>query len=86
MTVNQFRMAFEIAAACGVRLRITRITDLAGILGAGFAYRSLARSLVSAIPIVGWAIKGGVGYLGTQTTGHALALRYCGSASANSRP
>ena len=86
MTVNQFRMAFEIAAACGVRLRITRITDLAGILGAGFAYRSLARSLVSAIPIVGWAIKGGVGYLGTQTTGHALALRYCGSAGANSRP
>lgn len=86
MTVNQFRMAFEIAAACGVRLRIKRIADLVGILGAGFAYRFLARSLVGAIPVVGWAIRGSVGYLGTQTTGHALALRYHRSVGANRRP
>lgn len=76
MTMNQAKLAVQIAAACGVELRLEGLADLAGVLGAGFAYRALARQLVGAIPGVGWALKGTVGYLGTQATGTALALRY----------
>ncbi|WP_058270306.1 hypothetical protein [Olsenella massiliensis] len=75
MTLNQAKMALEIAAACGEELRIASVADLAGVLGAGFAYRALARALVGAIPGIGRAVKGGVGYLGTQATGRAVARR-----------
>ena len=76
MTMNQAKLAVQIAAATGVELRIESLADLAGVLGAGFVYRAVASQVAGAIPGVGWAVKGAIGYLGTQATGNALALRY----------
>ena len=76
MTVNQARLALNIAAAYGQPIALDRVSDLGAVLGAGFLYRYVARTLVGMVPGIGWALKGGVGYAGTFATGKALALRY----------
>jgi uncharacterized protein (DUF697 family) len=76
MTVNQAKLAMDIAAAYGRPLSVDRLADLGGVLGAGFLYRYIARTLVGLVPGVGWALKGAMGFAGTFATGRALALRF----------
>ena len=76
MTANQMKLALDIAAAHGEQLTPARITELAGVVGAGFAYRWLARTLISAVPVAGVALKAGMGYAGTMATGRALTARF----------
>ncbi len=75
MTASQAKLVLDIAAACGRPLRLERVADLAGVLGAGFLYRAIARALVGLVPGVGWALKAGVGYAGTVATARAMELR-----------
>lgn len=75
MCANQTRLALDMAAAFGRPLCVERLAELGAVLGAGFVYRQLARTLVGLAPVLGWAIKGGIGYFGTVTTGGALAAR-----------
>ena len=75
MTASQAKLALDIAAACGRPLRLERVADLAGVLGAGFLYRAIARALVGLVPGMGWALKAGVGYAGTVATARAMELR-----------
>ena len=49
---------------------------MAGVVGAGFAYRALARTLLGLIPGVGWALRAGMGYAGTVATGNAIKARF----------
>lgn len=76
MTVRQAQLALDIAAAQGKELKLERAADLCGVLGAAFVYRSVARTLVGLVPGIGWMLKGGVAYVGTQATGRALAARF----------
>lgn len=75
MTLNQAKMVLQIAAAYGEPLGFSRLKELAVVVGGGFACRTAARELVSLMPAIGWAIKGGVGYSGTLAMGYA-ALEY----------
>lgn len=75
MTANQAKMVLQIAAAYGHPLGTDRIKELAGVLVGGFAFRGVARQLAGLVPALGWAVKGGMGYLGTQAIGHA-AIEY----------
>lgn len=76
MTANQAKLALDIAAAYGKGLTLSRIPEVAGVIGAGFAYRALARALVGLIPGVGWALRAGLGYAGTVATGNAVKARF----------
>lgn len=76
MTANQAKLALDIAAAYGKGLTLSRAPEIAGVIGAGFAYRALARSLVGLIPGVGWALRAGLGYAGTVATGNAVKARF----------
>ena len=76
MTANQAKLALDIAAAYGQSIDVSRAAELVGVLGAGFAYRAAARSLVGLVPGLGWAVKAGMGYAGTVSTGHALKARF----------
>lgn len=76
MCANQAMLALDIAAAYGRGLEPARAAELAGVLGAGFVWRSLARSLVGLVPGLGFALKAGVGYGGTIALGSALRLRF----------
>jgi uncharacterized protein (DUF697 family) len=44
-------------------------------VGAGFAFRTVARELLDVVPFAGWAVKGAVAYTGTRAVGEA-AERY----------
>ncbi|MDP2300109.1 MAG: DUF697 domain-containing protein, partial [Actinomycetota bacterium] len=65
MTANQAKMLLQIAAAYGEPLGVDRIKELAAIVGGGFALRTVARQLLVVVPVLGWAVKGGIGYTGT---------------------
>lgn len=75
MTANQAKMVLQIAAAYGHPLSSDRVKELAGVIAGGFVFRGISRQLASAVPVLGWAVKGTMGYVGTQAIGRA-AIEY----------
>lgn len=75
LTLNEIRLVTRIALAHGAELDGSRVPELLGVVGAGFGFRAIARELLDAIPVAGWAVKAGVAYGGTRAIGEA-AVRY----------
>lgn len=75
LTRNQLRLVMRIAAAHDVEIGQQQLPEVAATLGAGFAFRALAREALDAIPFAGWALKGAFAYAGTRALGEA-AVRY----------
>jgi uncharacterized protein (DUF697 family) len=75
LTINQARLVLRIALAYGQQVDNQRLTELLGVVGAGFGFRAVARELLDVVPVAGWAVKGGVAYSGTRAIGEA-AVRY----------
>lgn len=75
MTVNQAKMILQIAAAYGEPMTVERAKEMVGVVGGAFVLRSVARSLVKVVPVIGWAIRAAVGYAGTAAMGRA-AIEY----------
>lgn len=75
MTANQAKMLLQIAAAYGEPLGKERIKELLAVVGGGYLMRAVARQALTLVPVLGWAIKGGVGYTGTLAMGKA-AVQY----------
>jgi uncharacterized protein (DUF697 family) len=71
LTLNQLRLVGRIASAYGFDPRSEGVGELASVVGAGFGFRTLARALLGAVPIAGWAIRAGVAYGGTRAVGEA---------------
>jgi len=69
MTANQAKMLLQIAAVYGQPLGVDRVKELAGVVGGGFLLRAVARQALVAVPVLGWAVKGGIGYTGTYAMG-----------------
>jgi len=74
LTVNQARMAFQIAAACGKPVGLGPQKGAMLTIAAGaFGWRALARELVGHIPLGGGLIpKGAIAYAGTYLAGKGL--------------
>jgi hypothetical protein len=74
LTVNQVRMAFQIAAACGKEVGLGKQKGAMLTIAAGaFGWRALARELVGHIPLGGGLIpKGAIAYAGTYLAGKGL--------------
>ena len=75
LTLNQIRLVLRLAAAHGVEVDQSRVPEVLATVGAGFGFRALARQALGAVPVAGWAIKGGIAYAGTRSLGEA-AHRY----------
>ena len=75
LTLNQIRMVFRIAAAYGEEIDRDRALEILAVIGTGFGFRAVAREALGFVPGVGWAIKGGIAYVGTKALGRA-AERY----------
>jgi hypothetical protein len=75
LTVNQARLAFLIAAACGGEVGLMQQkAEILSIAGGAFGWRALARELVGKIPLGGGLIpKGAIAYAGTVLVGKSLA-------------
>lgn len=71
MTANQIKMLLQIAAAYGQPLNAERIKELVAVVAGGYLFRALARQALTAVPVLGWAIKGGIGYSGTIAMGRS---------------
>lgn len=75
MTANQVRMIMRLAILYGQDLGAERLKELVVVLGSAFAFRTIAREAADFIPVLGWAIKGGIAYSGTIALGKA-AIKY----------
>ncbi len=84
LTLNQLRMVARIAAAHGVELDSRRLAELVLVVSAGLGLRSVARYLISFVPVAGWVVKGGVAFGGTQAIGRAAIVRFEGAGSSSS--
>ncbi len=72
MTARQIRLALDITSAYNIDMSIETIAELLGVVGAGFGYRTVARTVAGAVPGFGWALKAGMGYAGTHTTARVI--------------
>jgi hypothetical protein len=74
LTVNQIRMAFMIAAACGKEIGfVHQKAEMLSIAAGAFGWRALARELVGKIPLGGGIIpKGAIAFAGTFLVGKGL--------------
>jgi len=75
LTLNQLRLVLRLASAYGVEVDQSRVPEILATIGAGFGFRAVARQLLGAVPVAGWAVKGAVAYAGTRALGEA-ASRY----------
>ena len=69
------RLVLRIGLAHGQSVDNQRAAELVGVVGAGFAFRAVARELLDVVPFAGWAVKGAIAYTGTRAVGEA-AVRY----------
>jgi hypothetical protein len=78
LTVNQIRMAFMIAAACGVEVGFGRQKlEIGTIAASAFGWRAIARELAGKIPLgAGLIPKGAIAYAGTYLIGKGLERLY----------
>ncbi len=74
LTMNQIRMAFLIAAACGGEVGFAhQKTEVLSIVAGAFGWRAIARELAGKIPLGGGLIpKGAIAYAGTFVVGKGL--------------
>jgi uncharacterized protein (DUF697 family) len=75
LTAMQMRMVLRLAAAHGQEISPNRAVELLGVLGAGFGFRYVGRTLLEFIPIAGWVTQAGVAYVATKTLGRT-AVEY----------
>ncbi len=72
LTKNQSLMVYRLALAHGAPPEFReRLLEVAPVIGGGFLWRQLARSLVSLIPVWGVVPKISIAYAGTYATGMA---------------
>lgn len=76
MAANQVLMTLDVAGAHGREAGTERLAEAAGVVGAAFASRALARKLVGKLPGLNWAIKAGIGAGATYAIGKGLELVY----------
>ena len=76
LTLNQLRMIFRIAAAHGEKIDRERVPEILAVVGAGLGFRTVAREALGFVPGLGWAVKGGVAYVGTRALGKAAVAYF----------
>jgi uncharacterized protein (DUF697 family) len=73
LTKNQALLSYKLALTLGYDGTAAELVGpLAGVIGAGFLWRQLARTLVGLIPGLGLPAKIAVAYAGTYVTGYAV--------------
>lgn len=72
MTTNQAKLAVQMSSCYGAPLSPRRAAELVGVVGAGMAYRSCARSVVGLLPGIGNLLKAGIAFGGTMATARGV--------------
>ena len=72
MTTNQAKLAVQMSSCYGAPLSPRRAAELVGVVGAGVAYRSCARSVAGLLPGIGNLLKAGIAFGGTMATARGV--------------
>ncbi len=76
LALNQVRMLLRLEQAYGLEIDLRqRAPELLGTVAAALGLRAVARELLTAVPVAGWAVKGAVAYGGTRALGEAAVRR-----------
>lgn len=86
LTLNQIRLVLRLAAAHGVEIDQSRLPEVLGTVGAGLGLRAFARQALGAVPVAGWALKGGIAYGGTRAVGEAARRLFAERAGGPASP
>lgn len=77
LTKNQLFMVYKLGLTFGFSTRWQDyMAEFSSVLGSGFVWRQLARSLVGLIPVWGIAPKTAIAYAGTTVVGNAVLQWY----------
>jgi uncharacterized protein (DUF697 family) len=77
LTKNQLFLVYKLGLALGYSTRWQDyVAEFGGVLGTGFLWRQLARSLVGMIPVWGIVPKTAISYAGTYTVGNVVLQWY----------
>ena len=77
LTKNQALMVYKLGLALGLPGRWqSHVTELGGVVGAGFMWRQVARQLIGLVPVWGIIPKVAVAYAGTYAVGQAVLYWY----------
>ena len=72
LTLNQVKMVLQIGAAYGQPMTMDRLKEIAFVVAGAFGCRALARQGAGLVPGLGWAVKGAIGFAGTEAMGRAV--------------
>jgi uncharacterized protein (DUF697 family) len=73
LTKSQAFLAYKLGLLFGFSTRWQDyVTEFGGVIGGGFVWRQIARSLVGLIPVWGIIPKVAISYSGTYVVGHAI--------------
>ncbi|HWX09618.1 MAG TPA: hypothetical protein VNY33_06545 [Gaiellaceae bacterium] len=76
LALNQVRMLLRLEQAYGLEIDARRrAPELLATVAAGLGLRAVARELLAAVPVAGWAVKGAIAYGGTRALGEAAVRR-----------
>jgi uncharacterized protein (DUF697 family) len=75
IALGQLRMVLRLAEAHGIEVDRRRLPEIAGVIGAGYAWRGLARQALRYVPVAGFGVRATFAYTGTRAIGEA-AMRY----------
>jgi uncharacterized protein (DUF697 family) len=75
LAIGQLRMVLRLAEAHGIEIGRERIPEILGVIGAGYAWRGVARQALRYVPIAGFGVRAAFAYTGTRAIGEA-ATRY----------
>jgi len=75
IALAQLRMVLRLAEAHGIEVDRRRVPEILGVIGAGYAWRGLARQALRYVPVAGFGVRATFAYTGTRAIGEA-AMRY----------
>lgn len=81
LTLNQVKMVLQIGAAYGQPMTMDRLKEIAFVVAGAFGCRALARQGAGLVPGLGWAVKGAIGFAGTEAMGRAVIEYFEGGGS-----
>jgi len=77
LTKNQAYLVYKLGLTLGYSTQWQDyIAEFGGVLGGGFAWRQIARTLVGLVPVWGLIPKTAIAYAGTYIVGHAILEWY----------
>jgi GTP-binding protein Era len=71
LTALQLALVIRLARLYGHDLSWRRSREVVPALAAGVGWRELFRQVARLVPVAGWALNGGIAFVGTYATGRA---------------